>query len=110
MSTTTLPPETWGQRFARARRFSGLELRQTSEIISDVLWPVSEATIRRFETLDEAPERARSRALATLTLLAYGIDPSDFDLSVDDLPRGLDRKRLSTRGLRMSRWTEPLPA
>lgn len=80
-----LPPETWGQRLERAR--GDLTQEQAAEIVSRV-HNVSHATIARLERLDGAPPTTSKnrRRVAILSILAYGYDPEDFGLSIDELP------------------------
>lgn len=91
-----LGAETWGQRLARARDEAGFNLREAAYLVSHV-WPVAHTTLRSLEKLNEVPPpRSRSRrALAVLALLAYGIDPADFGLSLSDLPDGVNRGALA---------------
>lgn len=89
-----LDEETWGERFGRARARSGLNLRDAATKISTVE-PTSYATLARLERLDATPPDLRRRVVAALALLVYGYDPGQFGLSLDDLPRGIDRQALA---------------
>lgn len=84
----TLGPETFGDRFRRARETSGRSLREAEEAVAQFL-PTSRNSLNRLEQLDTAPADRRRRALAYLVLVAYGFDPLDFGLADTDLPAGL---------------------
>ena len=107
MSTKTPPLVRlrWGEALTTVRRRSGCKLRPATEAINE-FWPASVMTLNRLEDLDEAPTDPRTRTLAVLALLAYGWeDLSAFGLSLNDLPRGLDRERLRDLELAISRCT-----
>jgi hypothetical protein len=82
-----LPPETWGQRFTRARRIAGYGLR---DVEAKLLPLISRATLDRIEKLDDVPTRRQHRARAVVALVLYGFDPTEFELGTDDVPPAVD--------------------
>ena len=84
----TLGEEPFGHRVYRARKASGVELRDAAEKVSRYIF-ISHTTLHRLERLADPPENRRQRAVAYLALLVYGFDPAQFGLSADDLPKGL---------------------
>lgn len=94
-STRQLPAEPWGRKMQRAREdVARLKGKEAAELISPYFF-TSGATISRLEAMEEVPSpldgkmRAR-RQLAFVLLRAYRMDPTDFDLSDDDLPPGIE--------------------
>lgn len=94
MALQSLEAETWGERLTRARRRSGMSLKEAAHVVSQ-FWPVSHTSLMRLESLETEPADGKRRMLATLTVVAYGFEPSDFGLTVDELPPGIDRAALS---------------
>lgn len=83
-----LPPETWGQRLQRAREhIAGLSLQAASVALGEMGWEVSYMTLSRIEKLDQPPVSRKHRQHAIFALVVYGLDPADFELSLDELPR-----------------------
>lgn len=83
-----LGAEPFGQRLARARRASGVELREAAEKISTLMF-TSHTRLHQLEKLDTVPSTQQRRALAYLAMLVYGFDPAELGLSEEDLPKGL---------------------
>ena len=87
-----LPPEPWGRKMRRAREdVAGLSLAAAAELVSPYLF-TSGSNISRMEQLDGVPSGAQSRSrrhLAVVLVLAYGMDPAEFGLDLDDLPTGV---------------------
>ena len=100
----SLGDETWGERFLRARRRSGVRLDRAAELISLVV-PTSYGTLVRLEQATEQPRSQRQRLVALLALLVYGIDPQDFGLSKSDLPPAIDEERVADLLKRQKRCT-----
>lgn len=96
MSTqlVALGTPTWGERFTLARRRSGKSLDRVAEQVSDVI-PVSYGTLVRLEKMSDAPSDKKRRFVAFLSLLAFGYDPLDFGLGMDDVPRSITVDRIS---------------
>lgn len=84
----TLPVETWGQRFRRAR--GDISLEEAARRISELAQPASYMVPARLEQLTGPPKSRRSQVTAILFLLSYGIDPAEFDLDIEALPKSLD--------------------
>lgn len=91
----TLTDETFGERLHRAyrrgRAIYGYRYDTLAETLSSVC-PISGQTILRYEEYDEAPTRPRWRANLVYVILAYGYEPDQFGLSMDDLPASVDRR------------------
>lgn len=96
MSTqlVALGAPTWGERFTLARRRSGKSLDRVAEQVSDVT-PVSYGTLVRLEKMTVPPTDKKRRFVAFLSLLAFGYDPLDFGLDVEDVPRSITAERIS---------------
>lgn len=85
-----LDPETWGEQMRRARRRAG---NPTLDHMADVLsrWAsVDKATLSRLERLATPPHDEARRQRAALMLVLYGFGLEDFQLTADDVPRGID--------------------
>lgn len=89
-----LDAETWGERIGRARSRAGLSLKEAASRVSDFI-PVSYASIMRLENLGSEPPDAKRRAVAFLTLVAYGYNPAEFGLSRSDVPRWITDEHLA---------------
>lgn len=83
-----LGDEPFGHKLARARRESGVELREAAEKISEIMF-TSHSRLHQLEKLAEPPSSPSRRALAYLAMLVYGFDPAELGLSADDLPKEL---------------------
>lgn len=86
-----LEPETWGQRVKRAYLEQRTELGYTYANIAERINESGLATMwtnsmQRLENFEEVPHQATSRLNAYLCLVSYGYDPSDFDLTVENVP------------------------
>jgi hypothetical protein len=100
VSTATLRQlgeEPFGSQLYRARKSSGVELRDAAELVSRYMF-TSHTTLHRLEKLPHVPEDRHRRALAYLVLLVYGFDPRQFGLSADDLPKDLNAEALVELG------------
>lgn len=84
-----LGPETWGQRLRRARNLSGISTRDAAAAIGTYM-PISRQRLLDLEKLDAIPPTYMRRIAAYLTIVAYGIDPADFELDTSCLPTGWD--------------------
>lgn len=91
MKLRRLKPETWGDRVRRARHEAGRPSLDRVAAVLSRYGPVDKATLSRMERLTEPPHDRPRRARAALVLLAYGFDLTDFGLSADDVPPGIDR-------------------
>jgi hypothetical protein len=76
---TRLSAETWGEKLRRARDRARLNVRQAAALI-DPYVTTSYATLARIERNSEQRPKGRAAQIAYVALLAYGIDPRDFDL------------------------------
>jgi hypothetical protein len=93
MALSRLDDETWGERVRRARNRSRLSLKTVEHLIRPMA-PASYSYVGRLEQLVAPPSDMKKRAVAFLTLVAYGYDPTEFGLSRDDLPRRITQEML----------------
>ena len=97
-----LPPERWGKRFRRARtEHARLSLEEAAEAIS-TRWPISHTTLGRIEASEDAPRSRKHRIAAVYALVLYGVDPTDFGLSLDELPQPAPPKWTRAKGALLS--------
>ncbi len=88
-----LPPESWGRRFRRAREdHARLSLQAAEAAVKELGWETSHTTLGRIEKANEVPATKRQRQTAIFALVAYGVDPTDFGLSLNELPDTLNRR------------------
>lgn len=88
-----LDTETFGQQVRRCRDLSRVDLREAAEWVSR--WVLtSYKSLSRLERLGELPTDLHRRAVAYLTILAYGFDPEQFGLTDNDLPRSVDAEEV----------------
>ncbi len=119
--TLTINDETWGERFHRAYRRGRARHHFTylgvAEAISATGNPVSDQTLLRLEQADEAPRSVSQRKAAYLALVAYGFEPEEFGLTVENsglhmadlsaLRRALAPKAGAGKAARARRRTAP---
>lgn len=93
------PPETWGQRMARARSEADLTVRDVEDLLP--AW-LSRTTVSEMEKLNGPPARSKGRMLAFLLLVTYGVDPTDFGLGPEDAPPAVDLRVIRNMADRLS--------
>jgi hypothetical protein len=102
MSAATLrtaPPETWGRRFQRCRKDAIPSSQHVEELLDGY---VSGSALGRIEKMTGPPADRRTRQKATTVLVLAGYDPTNFGLSLADLPSYFTTERLAE--LRSSRF------
>jgi hypothetical protein len=101
MQLLRIGPEPWGARLYRARKRTGLEVRQVEEI----LFPhISKSSLIRLERIQEMPTGRKDRSRAALVLTLYGYELDDFGLSQADLPPAMDMKVLERMRRSSTKW------
>lgn len=92
-----LPPEPWGDKLRRARKGS-LNIRtQTMAALAierATGRTMSDATLSRLESREEAPGDRSMRRNAYMLAIVYGFDPADLGLTLDDAPERAVTERL----------------
>lgn len=97
-----LPPESWGRRLRRARiDCGGMTLEEAAENIS-TRWPISHTSLGRLEAMPTVPTLRKQRITAVYALVLYGVDPTDFGLSVTELPQPAPPKWTRAKGALLS--------
>lgn len=83
-----LNEETWGDRVHRAYRTSrahyGHTYREIAERMNQIT-SITDSTLLRLETYKEVPSQERVRRVAFYALLAYGFNPEDFGLTLENV-------------------------
>lgn len=102
----------WGTRLRRYREAVGLTNEQATEIIAEG-YPTSPMAVSRLETRETVPTQHRTRLIAVLACIVYGVHPEVMDLDTSELevlnPARLARMVRAAERLRRSRtassWT-----
>jgi transcriptional regulator with XRE-family HTH domain len=97
-----LGAEPFGQQLRRARKESGIQLREAAERVSRFML-TTHTTLNRLEHFAEPPTIRSQRAVAYLAMVCYGFDPTQIGLSHDDVPSGIAERMADVGGSLRSR-------
>lgn len=84
----------WGARMRAYREMAGLQMKESAALITEA-WPTSAMTLSRLEDRAAPPTQRRSRIVALLALVMYGVHPESMGISFDELPAFVDERKLA---------------
>ena len=83
-----LGPEPYGNRLRRAREEAALDQRTAAQQVSKFV-RVDPSTLSRLEKLAGPPTDINRRTVIYTAAVIYGVDPSEFAVTSDDVPAGI---------------------